>query len=254
MGDAKNDSLQRIYGVSFPDTKQMTEHKKFLEEAAKRDHRKIGKEQELFFFHELSPGSCFFLPHGARIYNTLMDFIKGEYHKRGYTEVMSPNMYNVKLWHTSGHWQNYQENMFSFDVEKDTFALKPMNCPGHCLMFGVRERSYRELPLRFADFGVLHRNEASGALSGLTRVRRFQQDDAHLFCRLDQLGDEMDATLDFLQYVYGIFGFEFSLALSTRPEKFLGAISDWDTAEKVSKRIIMFFFDVSVIYCVFMVI
>ncbi|KAF8988202.1 threonyl-tRNA synthetase [Podila verticillata] len=232
LGDAKNDSLQRIYGVSFPDTKQMTEHKKFLEEAAKRDHRKIGKEQELFFFHELSPGSCFFLPHGARIYNTLMDFIKGEYHKRGYTEVMSPNMYNVKLWHTSGHWQNYQENMFSFDVEKDTFALKPMNCPGHCLMFGVRERSYRELPLRFADFGVLHRNEASGALSGLTRVRRFQQDDAHLFCRLDQLGAEMDATLDFLQYVYGIFGFEFSLALSTRPEKFLGAISDWDTAEK----------------------
>ncbi|KAG0346725.1 threonyl-tRNA synthetase [Podila humilis] len=232
LGDAKNDSLQRIYGVSFPDTKQMTEHKRFLEEAAKRDHRKIGKEQELFFFHELSPGSCFFLPHGARIYNTLMDFIKTEYHKRGYTEVMSPNMYNVKLWHTSGHWQNYQENMFSFDVEKDTFALKPMNCPGHCLMFGVRERSYRELPLRFADFGVLHRNEASGALSGLTRVRRFQQDDAHLFCRLDQLGTEMDATLDFLQHVYGIFGFEFSLALSTRPEKFLGAISDWDTAEK----------------------
>ncbi|KAF9189117.1 threonyl-tRNA synthetase [Haplosporangium sp. Z 767] len=232
LGDSKNDSLQRIYGVSFPDTKMMTEHKKFLEEAAKRDHRKIGKEQELFFFHDLSPGSCFFLPHGTRIYNTLMDFIKGEYYKRGYTEVMSPNMYNVKLWHTSGHWQNYQENMFSFNVEKETFALKPMNCPGHCLMFGVRERSYRELPLRFADFGVLHRNEASGALSGLTRVRRFQQDDAHLFCRLDQLGDEMDATLDFLQYVYGIFGFEFSLALSTRPEKFLGAIADWDTAEK----------------------
>ncbi|KAG0003909.1 threonyl-tRNA synthetase [Entomortierella chlamydospora] len=232
LGDAKNASLQRIYGVSFPDTKQMTEHKKFLEEAAKRDHRKIGKEQELFFFHDLSPGSCFFLPHGARIYNALMDFIKAEYHKRGYTEVMSPNMYNVKLWHTSGHWQNYQENMFSFNVEKETFALKPMNCPGHCLMFGIRERSYRELPLRFADFGVLHRNEASGALTGLTRVRRFQQDDAHLFCRLDQLGDEMDATLDFLQHVYGIFGFEFSLALSTRPEKFLGAIADWDTAEK----------------------
>ncbi|KAF8983127.1 threonyl-tRNA synthetase [Entomortierella lignicola] len=232
LGDAKNASLQRIYGVSFPDTKQMTEHKKFLEEAAKRDHRKIGKEQELFFFHDLSPGSCFFLPHGARIYNALMDFIKAEYYKRGYTEVMSPNMYNVKLWHTSGHWQNYQENMFSFNVEKETFALKPMNCPGHCLMFGHRERSYRELPLRFADFGVLHRNEASGALTGLTRVRRFQQDDAHLFCRLDQLGDEMDATLDFLQHVYGIFGFEFSLALSTRPEKFLGKISDWDTAEK----------------------
>ncbi|KAG0246482.1 hypothetical protein B0O80DRAFT_416070 [Mortierella sp. GBAus27b] len=232
LGDAKNDSLQRIYGVSFPDAKLMAEHKQFLEEAAKRDHRKIGREQELFFFHELSPGSCFFLPHGARIYNTLMSFIKNEYRNRGYTEVMSPNMYNVKLWHTSGHWENYKENMFMFDVEKDTFGLKPMNCPGHCLMFGVRERSYRELPLRFADFGVLHRNEASGALSGLTRVRRFQQDDAHLFCRLDQLGAEMDATLDFLQHVYGIFGFEFSLALSTRPEKYLGKIEVWDMAEK----------------------
>ncbi|KAG0232594.1 threonyl-tRNA synthetase [Actinomortierella wolfii] len=233
LGDSKNASLQRIYGVSFPDTKQMTEHKKFLEEAAKRDHRKIGREQELFFFHELSPGSAFFLPHGTRIYNTLMDFIKSEYRKRGYQEVMTPNMYNVKLWHTSGHWQNYQENMFSFEVEKDTFALKPMNCPGHCLMFGVRERSYRELPLRFADFGVLHRNEASGALTGLTRVRRFQQDDAHLFCRMDQLGEEIDATLDFLQHVYGIFGFEFSLALSTRPEKYLGEIAVWDKAEKI---------------------
>ncbi|KAF9280462.1 threonyl-tRNA synthetase [Mortierella alpina] len=232
LGDAKNDSLQRLYGVSFPDQKQMVEHKKFLEEAAKRDHRKIGREQELFFFHELSPGSCFFLPHGARIYNTLMSFIKSEYHKRGYTEVMSPNMYNIKLWHTSGHWENYKENMFMFNVDNDTFGLKPMNCPGHCLMFDVRERSYRELPLRFADFGVLHRNEASGALSGLTRVRRFQQDDAHLFCRLDQLGSEMDATLDFLQHVYGIFGFEFSLALSTRPEKYLGKIEDWDMAEQ----------------------
>ncbi|KAG0368521.1 hypothetical protein BC939DRAFT_455733 [Gamsiella multidivaricata] len=232
LGDAKNDSLQRIYGVSFPDSKLMVEHKKFLEEAAKRDHRKVGREQELFFFHELSPGSCFFLPHGARIYNTLMSFIKNEYHKRGYTEVMSPNMFNIKLWQTSGHWDNYKEDMFMFDVEKDTFGLKPMNCPGHCLMFDVRERSYRELPLRYADFGVLHRNEASGALSGLTRVRRFQQDDAHLFCRLDQLGAEMDATLDFLQYVYGIFGFEFSLALSTRPEKYLGKIEDWDLAEK----------------------
>lgn len=212
----------------------MVAHKEFLQEAARRDHRKIGREQELFFFHELSPGSCFFLPHGARIYNTLMDFIKQEYRKRGYTEVMSPNMFNVKLWQTSGHWENYKEDMFMFEVEKETFGLKPMNCPGHCLMFDVRERSYRELPLRFADFGVLHRNEASGALGGLTRVRRFQQDDAHLFCRLDQLGSEMDATLDFLQYVYGIFGFEFSLAISTRPEKFLGKIEDWDIAEGVS--------------------
>ncbi|KAJ2759477.1 threonyl-tRNA synthetase, partial [Coemansia nantahalensis] len=169
LGDPSNDSLQRVYGISFPDKKQMTEYKHFLEEAAKRDHRKIGREQELFFFHELSPGSAFFLPHGARIYNTLTNFIRERYWQRGFEEVVSPNMFNVKLWEQSGHWANYQDDMFALEVEKEKFALKPMNCPGHCLMFGMRDRSYRELPIRFADFGVLHRNEASGALTGLTR-------------------------------------------------------------------------------------
>ena len=231
LGDAKNDSLQRIYGVSFPDKKQMTEYKTFLAEAAKRDHRRIGREQELFFFHELSPGSCFWLPHGARIYNTLVEFIKTQYRQRGYDEVITPNMYNSKLWLTSGHWQNYSENMFTFDVEKEKFALKPMNCPGHCLLFKVRERSYRELPLRLADFGVLHRNEFSGALTGLTRVRRFQQDDAHIFCMPHQVKDEIKGVFDFLQHVYGVFGFTFKLALSTRPEKFLGEIETWNKAE-----------------------
>jgi len=187
LGDAKNDSLQRIYGVSFPDKKQLDEHKAYLEEAAKRDHRKIGKEQELFFFHDMSPGSCFFLPHGMIIYNALQAFLRSEYWTRGYQEVMSPNMYNSALWKQSGHWQHYKDDMFTFDVEKDQWALKPMNCPGHCLLFAHRERSYRELPMRIADFGVLHRNEASGALTGLTRVRRFQQDDTHIFCREDQV-------------------------------------------------------------------
>jgi threonyl-tRNA synthetase len=186
LGDPTNDSLQRIYGVSFPDKKQLDEHKKYLEEAAKRDHRKIGKEQDLFFFHELSPGSCFFLPHGTRIYNTLQAFLRDEYWKRGYEEVITPNMYNSKLWETSGHWQHYKDDMFTFEIEKEKFALKPMNCPGHCLLFKHRERSYREMPWRVADFGVLHRNEASGALTGLTRVRRFQQDDTHIFCTADQ--------------------------------------------------------------------
>ena len=176
-----------MYGVSFPDKKQMEEHKKYLEEAAKRDHRRIGREQELFFFHELSPGSCFFLPHGQRIYNTLQAFLRSEYWKRGYEEVATPNMYNAKLWETSGHWEHYKDDMFTFQIEKEQFALKPMNCPGHCLIFKHRERSYRELPWRVADFGVLHRNEASGALSGLTRVRRFQQDDTHIFCTPDQV-------------------------------------------------------------------
>ncbi|KAI9294541.1 threonyl-tRNA synthetase [Neoconidiobolus thromboides FSU 785] len=232
LGDAKNDSLQRLYGISFPDSKQMTEYKHFLAEAAKRDHRKIGKDQELFFFHELSPGSCFFLPHGARIYNGLMDYIKSEYRKRGFQEVVTPNVYDIKLWETSGHWQNYQENMFSFEVENSTFALKPMNCPGHCLLFGHISRSYRELPLRFADFGVLHRNEFSGALTGLTRVRRFQQDDAHIFCTREQVEDEIKGCFEFLKAVYGTFGFQFELKLSTRPENYIGDIEVWDSAEK----------------------
>lgn len=231
-GKADAETLQRIYGISFPDTKLLKEWKQFQEEAAKRDHRKIGREQDLFFFHELSPGSCFFLPKGAFIYNTLVDYIKGEYWKRGFKEVISPNIYNSKLWETSGHWQHYSENMFSFECEKETFALKPMNCPGHCLMFDHRPRSWKELPLRFADFGVLHRNELSGALSGLTRVRRFQQDDAHIFCRPDQIKEEMAGCLDFLQSVYGVFGFTFLLKLSTRPEKFLGEVEVWNEAEK----------------------
>lgn len=231
-GNANAESLQRIYGISFPDTKQLKEWEKFQEEAAKRDHRKIGKEQELFFFHELSPGSCFFQPRGAYIYNTLVEFIRSEYRKRGFQEVVTPNIYNSKLWQTSGHWLHYAENMFSFDVEKETFALKPMNCPGHCMIFDVRIRSWRELPLRMADFGVLHRNELSGALTGLTRVRRFQQDDAHIFCSVDQIKDEMIGALDFLRHVYSVFGFTFNLCLSTRPEKYMGDIEMWDQAEK----------------------
>ncbi|CAN8029032.1 unnamed protein product [Ixodes persulcatus] len=159
-------------------------------------------------------------------------FSSAEYNKRGFQEVVTPNMYNSKLWLTSGHWQHYQDNMFSFDVEKETFALKPMNCPGHCLMFDVRPRSWRELPLRMADFGVLHRNELSGALTGLTRVRRFQQDDAHIFCASEQIASEMKGALEFLKHIYSIFGFTFKLKLSTRPEGFLGDIEVWNDAEK----------------------
>lgn len=231
-GNANAESLQRVYGISFTDTKQLKEWEKFQEEAAKRDHRKIGREQELFFFHEMSPGSCFFQPRGAHIYNTLVEFIRSEYRKRGFQEVVTPNMYNCKLWQTSGHWQHYADNMFSFDIEKETFALKPMNCPGHCMIFDVRCRSWRELPLRMADFGVLHRNELSGALTGLTRVRRFQQDDAHIFCTNEQIGDEVLGALEFLKHVYGVFGFTFDLCLSTRPEKYLGDLAVWDQAEK----------------------
>ncbi|XP_051174135.1 threonine--tRNA ligase 1, cytoplasmic isoform X2 [Leptopilina boulardi] len=240
-GNANAESLQRVYGISFPDNKQLKEWEKFQEEAAKRDHRKIGREQELFFFHELSPGSCFFQPRGAHIYNILVEFIRSEYKKRGFQEVVTPNVYNTKLWQTSGHWEHYAENMFSFDVEKETFALKPMNCPGHCMIFDVRNRSWRELPLRMADFGVLHRNELSGALTGLTRVRRFQQDDAHIFCTVDQIKEEILGALDFLKHVYSVFGFTFKLVLSTRPEKYLGDLEVWNQAEKaLSESLDMF--------------
>lgn len=231
LGDAANDSLQRVYGISFPDKKLMDEHLKFLKEASERDHRKIGREQELFLFNELSPGSAFWLPHGTRIYNALLDLMREEYRQRDYQEVITPNMYNSKLWEQSGHWGNYKENMFTFDVEKETFGLKPMNCPGHCLIFKAKERSYRELPWRVADFGVIHRNEFSGALSGLTRVRRFQQDDTHIFCTQDQIETEIAGVFDFLQKVYGIFGFEFKMELSTRPEKFVGEVEVWNNAE-----------------------
>ncbi|XP_057254797.1 threonine--tRNA ligase 2, cytoplasmic [Pezoporus wallicus] len=231
-GKSDMETLQRIYGISFPDNKMMKEWEKFQEEARNRDHRKIGKEQELFFFHDLSPGSCFFLPRGAFLYNTLVDFIRDEYWRRNFTEVVSPNIFNSKLWEASGHWQHYSENMFSFEIEKETFALKPMNCPGHCLMFAHRPRSWREMPLRLADFGVLHRNELSGTLSGLTRVRRFQQDDAHIFCTIEQIEEEIKSCLDFLKSVYAVFGFTFQLHLSTRPENYLGELEIWNHAEK----------------------
>ena len=232
-GKADAETLQRIYGISFPDNKQLKEWRQFQEEAAKRDHRKLGREQDLFFFHELSPGSCFFQPKGALIYNKLVQFIREEYWKRGFQEVISPNIYNAKLWQTSGHWDHYAENMFKIDVEKEQFGLKPMNCPGHCLIFDHGIRSWRDLPLRMADFGVLHRNELSGALTGLTRVRRFQQDDAHIFCMPEQIKDEMRGALDFLQHIYSTFGFSYQLKLSTRPESFLGDVEVWNQAEKM---------------------
>ncbi|KAF8500154.1 hypothetical protein F5888DRAFT_1679539 [Russula emetica] len=184
------------------------------------------QEQELFFFNDLSPGSAFWLPHGTRIYNALVDMLRGEYYKRGYQEVISPNMFNSKLWETSGHWQNYQDDMFTLDVEKEKWALKPMNCPGHCLIFDSRDRSYKELPIRMAEFGIIHRNEASGALTGLTRVRRFVQDDTHVFCT--PATDEINALFDFMQHTYGLFGFEFSLELS------ISARETWNNAEAVS--------------------
>lgn len=183
-------------------------------------------------FHELSPGSAFWLPHGARIYNKLIQFIRGHLWSRGYDEVITPNVFNMDLWHRSGHAAHYKDAMFSFDVEGQEWAMKPMNCPAHCLMFGSSIRSYRDLPIRYADFGVLHRNELSGALTGLTRVRRFQQDDGHIFCREDQIEQEVLGSLQFMKEVYTTFGMTYKLELSTRPAKALGELALWEKAEE----------------------
>ncbi|CAK0866933.1 unnamed protein product, partial [Prorocentrum cordatum] len=230
---AEKDSLQRVYGVSFPSDKQLKQHMRRLEEAKERDHRLIGKKQELFFFDAVtSPGSCFWTSYGARLYNRLQELMRVEYRSRGFEEVITPNIYSADLFKRSGHYQNYRDDMYGFKVEGQEWFLKPMNCPGHCIMFGSRPRSYRELPIRLASFGVLHRNELSGTLSGLTRVRRFQQDDAHIFCTEGQIKSEVAAALDFVFDIYELFGFEFTLALSTRPKKALGALEMWERAEE----------------------
>ncbi|XP_027624071.1 threonine--tRNA ligase, mitochondrial isoform X2 [Tupaia chinensis] len=247
---AAPEMLQRVSGISFPTAELLRAWEAWREEAELRDHRRIGKEQELFFFHELSPGSCFFLPRGTRVYNALVAFIRAEYARRGFSEVKTPMLFSTKLWEQSGHWEHYREDIFALQPPGsarpassqsdcptqhpiDTLALKPMNCPAHCLMFAHRPRSWRELPLRLADFGALHRAEASGSLGGLTRLRCFQQDDAHIFCAPDQLEAEIRSCLDFLRSVYAVLGFSFHLALSTRPSGFLGEPDLWDHAEQV---------------------
>uniref|UniRef100_A0A671WS78 threonine--tRNA ligase n=1 Tax=Sparus aurata TaxID=8175 RepID=A0A671WS78_SPAAU len=234
----ESSGLVRLLGVAFPGEKDKQEWEREQEEARRRDHRRIGTDQELFFFNDVSPGSCFFLPKGAHIYNTLTDFIKSEYRRRGFTEVVTPTLYSTALWERSGHWEHYSENMFTVTSEgSQTYALKPMNCPAHCLMFEQRVRSWKELPLRWADFGALHRNELSGALGGLTRVRRFCQDDAHIFCTPDQLQEEIVACLDFVRSVYQVFGFSFHCLLSTRPTPCLGEPEQWDNAEQIDIQI-----------------
>lgn len=231
--DSTKDQLQRIYGISFPEKKQLDEYLKRLEEAEKRDHRKLGTQLGLFMFHEWSPGSPFFLPNGTIIYNELLGFLRGEYIKRGYKEVVTPQLFNKALWEQSGHWQFYQENMFILPVDGTEFSLKPMNCPSHVLIYNSTSHSYRDLPLRIADFCMLHRNELRGVLSGMTRVRKFSQDDAHIFCTPDQIGAEIDGMLDFVKFIYvDTFKFTFQAKLSTRPEKCMGEISQWDAAER----------------------
>lgn len=231
LGNQQNDDLQRVYAISFTSKAQMVEYTKFQEELAKRDHRNIGENQDLFYFSQMAPGCTFFLPHGTRIFNKLIDLMKKEYSFRGFSEVNTPTMFKVDLWKTSGHYFKYKDDMFFVQSDDCEHGLKPMNCPSHCLIFASSLRSYRDLPIRFADFGVLHRNEASGALSGLTRVRKFHQDDAHIFCTEEQIQAEIKSQLELVTFIYDLFGFEFNLELSTRPEKFLGTKELWDSAE-----------------------
>uniref|UniRef100_A0A7S1N0P4 threonine--tRNA ligase n=1 Tax=Eutreptiella gymnastica TaxID=73025 RepID=A0A7S1N0P4_9EUGL len=232
QGKADQQTLQRVYGVAFPQAKLLKEWKVNMEKAEANDHRNVGKQQGLWMFHQAAPGAAFFHPRGARIYNGLVEFIRKQYRTRGFEEVITPNLFNSSLWKQSGHWENYKDDMFTLEVEEELHSLKPMNCPSHMLMFGSQRRSYRELPMRFADFGVLHRNELSGSLTGLTRVRRFQQDDAHIFIRRDQIKDEIASQLEFLAYCYEVFGFKYYLNLSTRnPDKWLGDLAVWNDAE-----------------------
>jgi len=232
-GDSKNKMLTRIYATSFPDKKMMADYLARIEEAKKRDHRKLGQEMGLFMFHDYSPGSPFFHNKGTIIYNELLKYLRLEYEKRGYQEVITPLVYDKALWETSGHWEHFKEDMFILNIDGREFALKPMNCPSHCLMYLNSLRSYRELPLRIADFAPLHRNELKGVLGGLTRVRKFSQDDSHIFCTMEQIESEINGLFDFTSFIYkDTFKLEYSVVLSTRSEKAMGAPELWEQAEK----------------------
>ena len=232
-GDARNQPMQRIYGTAFLSEKELQEHLHRLEEAKKRDHWKIGRDQKLFMFHPWAPGATFWLAKGTTIYNTLADYMRGVLFPGGYVEVKAPIVFNKSLWETSGHWQHYRQNMFLVEGadEGEQMALKAMNCPGHMLIFASEVRSYKDLPLRLHEQTALHRNEASGVLSGLTRVRQFSQDDAHCFVMESQIAEEVEKLLRLVQRVYGDFGLTYSVKLSTRPEAFLGDVATWDHAE-----------------------
>lgn len=232
-GDEKRESLQRVYGTAFESKEALDEHMHLLAEAKKRDHRVVGKNLDLFtMVPEYAPGSPFFTPKGTHVYNALQSFIRDKYEKFGYDEVITPQIFDTELYHKSGHYDNYKENMFFTETDGREFSVKPMNCPGHCLLYNTKKKSYRDLPWRVADFGRLHRYERSGVMHGLTRVRTFCQDDAHVFCRMDQLQSEIAGFMTFLNEVYTELGMpEYKIFLSTRPEKRMGSDEVWDKAE-----------------------
>jgi threonyl-tRNA synthetase len=232
-GDEKNPMLQRLYATAFQDKKQLDQHLANLEEAKKRDHRKLGKELGLIMFHEWAPGSPFFTSKGTIVYNELQRLMRDMYKKYSYQEVITPQIFDVSLFKTSGHYQNYKDDMYFMKADEREFGVKPMNCPSHCLLFGSTHHSYKDLPIRMADFGRLHRYEKSGAMSGLTRVRTFCQDDAHVFCTLDQMQREIQSFMNLFNEVYGILGMtDYTIGLSTRPAARIGSDEVWDKSEK----------------------
>ena len=232
-GDAKNKMLQRIYGVCFDTQEALDEHLNFLEEAKKRDHKKLGKELDLFMMSEYGPGFPFFLNNGMILRNNLENFWYEEHTKEGYEFIKTPIMLNKELWELSGHWFNYRENMYTSEIDEKIFAIKPMNCPGGMLVYKNSLHSYKDLPLRIGELGQVHRHEASGALNGLFRVRTFTQDDAHIFMREDQIEEEVIRLISFIDRMYSIFNLTYDIELSTRPEeKFIGSIDVWNKSEK----------------------
>ncbi|OJD64210.1 threonine--tRNA ligase [Bacillus sp. NH11B] len=237
-GDSNNQVLQRIYGVAFSSQKELEEYLHFVEEAAKRNHRKLGSELELFMFSEEAPGMPFYLPKGQIIRNELEAFLREIQKEYNYQEVRTPFMMNQELWEKSGHWGHYKDNMYFSEVDNKSFALKPMNCPGHMLMFKNKLHSYRELPIRMCEFGQVHRHEFSGALNGLLRVRTFCQDDAHLFVTPEQIEDEIKSVTAQIDYVYKTFGFEYEVELSTRPEDSMGDDKLWEQAEAALENVL----------------
>ncbi|MBU5670123.1 threonine--tRNA ligase [Peptoniphilus sp. MSJ-1] len=235
-GDSNNKMLQRIYGIAFEKKKQLDEYIERREEAEKRDHRKLGKELDLFSMHEEGPGFPFFHPNGMILRNNLLNWWRGVLEKNGYGEIQTPIILNEELWHRSGHWDHYKENMYFTEIDGGEYAVKPMNCPGSILVYNSTNHSYRDLPVRLAEYGIVHRHELSGALHGLFRVRTFTQDDAHVYCLPSQIKDEVFKMIDLASLLYDTFGFKYTLELSTRPDDFMGDLKDWELAEKSLKE------------------
>lgn len=235
-GNEKNKMLQRVYGISFPKASELEEYLNMLEEAKKRDHKKLGKELELFMIAPEGPGFPFFLPKGMALRNVLEDFWRKIHVKNGYQEIKTPMMLNEELWHRSGHWEHYKENMYTTKIDDIDFALKPMNCPGGMLVYKNKMHSYKELPIRMGELGLVHRHEKSGELNGLFRVRCFTQDDAHIFCLPEQIESEIINLMHLINEVYSLFGFTYTVELSTRPEDSMGSDEDWNLAEGALKK------------------